>query len=400
MLIFLKRDIKMHEFFNVNIPATVIGPGAIRQIGNIAKTFGACKILILTDMGIINAGLIDAVKAPLEESGLPYDIFNGCKEEPPITTLAEIINTVRGGNYDLLIGVGGGSTMDTTKVVSVTALTGMTIKDYISTNFHEKIEGKIIPKVLVPTTAGTGSEWSIVTTVYDHENGYVYPVHAWENIADKVIIDPELSAKMPQRLTADTGMDALAHAIESYTCPSANAFSDMLATTSIKMIAENLRKAYVKGEHDMEARYHMSLAAAFAMNAVGSGGIGLAHIINDVLGPKARVSHGSTVTLTLPAVMEYNMISDPGKFVRISELMGEKTDGLPLSEAAAKSVTAVRRLIKDLNLPHKFSQVGIGESDIPELAQKIYERGRQGIELFCARDTDEKDIAGILMASL
>lgn len=390
----------MPEFFNVNIPATVIGTGAIRQIGDIARGLGARKILILTDTGIINAGLIDFVRTSLEESGLCYEVFDGCKEEPPITSLAEISAKVRQDNYDLLIGVGGGSTMDTTKVVSVTALTGMTINDYISTNFHKKIEGKIIPKILVPTTAGTGSEWSIVTPVYDHEKGYVYPVHAWENTADRVIIDPVLSAKMPQRLTADTGMDALAHAIESYTCPNANAFSDMLAITAIKMIADNLRKAYVNGEHDIDARYHMSLAAAMAMNAVGSGGIGLAHIINDILGPKAHVSHGSTVMLTLPAVMDYNMVADPGKFARIAELMGEETDGLTPVEAAARSVTAVRRLIKELNLPQKLSQVGIRESDIPGLAQKIYEREKPAIELFCAGDTDEKDIAGILMASL
>lgn len=390
----------MPEIFNVNIPLTVIGLGAIRQLGDIAKCFSAQNILVLTDPGIINAGLIDSVKASLKESGLKYEILDGCKEEPSVPVLAEIIDTVRRGNYDLLIGVGGGSTMDTTKVVSVTTLTGMTINDYISAPFHKKIEGEIIPKILVPTTAGTGSEWSIVTPVYDHEKGYVYPIHARENMADKVIIDPELSAKMPQRLTADTGMDALAHAIESYTCPNANAFSEMLATTAIKLIAENLREAYDKGEQNMQARYHMSLAAALAMNAVGSGGIGLAHIINDVLGPKARVSHGSTVMLTLPAVMEYNMISNPAKFARIAELMKEKIKGLSIMEAAAKSVEAVKRLIKDLNLPQKLSQVGIKEADIPELARNCYKREQPAIEFFSARDATEKDIAAILKASL
>ncbi len=390
----------MPGLFNVKIPDTIIGLGAVSNIGDIAKSFAASNILILTDAGIVKAGIIDAVKVPLEKSGLKFEVFDGCKEEPPVTLVEEISKKAKEGNYDLLIGIGGGSAMDTTKVVSVTAFTGMTIRDYISRGFHFKIGGKIMPKILVPTTSGTGSEWSIATPVYDHEAGEAYVVNAWENMADKVIIDPELTVKMPQRLTADTGMDALTHAIEAYTSATANVFSDMLASTAIKMISENLRQAYAKGRQNIEARYNMSVAAALAMNAVVSGGIGLSHFINHVLGPKAHVSHGTAVSLTLPAVMEYNLISNPARFARVAELMGENICGLSTLDAAAKSVEAVRRLMKDLNLPQKMSDVGIKETDIPEMARRCCEVGQPLIDALNPRDAAEEEVARILKASL
>lgn len=389
----------MPRLVNVKIPDTIIGLGAISNIGDIAKSFAASKILILTDKGIVKAGIINAIKAPMEKAGLKFEVFDGCKEEPPIPLLEEISKKVKEGNYDLLIGIGGGSAMDTAKVVSVTALTGMTMSDYISVGFHHGIKGKIIPKILIPTTSGTGSEWSVATPVYD-QDGKAYVVQARENMADKVIIDPELTATLPPRVTADTGIDALAHAIEAYTSATANVFSDMLATTAITMISENLPQAYAKGKQNIGARYNMSVAAALAMNAVTSGGIGLSHLINTFLGTKTRVSHGTAVSLTLPAVMEYNLISNPDKFADIAELMGENIDGLSTLDAATLSVEAVKRLINNLNLPRNLSDIGIKEADIPELARRCCQEAQPAIDALNPRDAHEEDIIKILKASL
>ncbi len=390
----------MSEFIHVKIPDTIIGPGTVGQIGDMVKKMDVAKILVLTDAGINKAGLIDRIITPLEKAELKFQVFDGCKAEPSVSLLEEISGKAGEKGHELIIGVGGGSVMDTAKVVSATARSGMGIKEYISIPFHEKIPGRVIPKLLVPTTAGTGSEWSVVTTVYDHGKGRVHVIQARQNIPDKVIIDPELTFDMPARLTADTGMDALVHAIEAYTSAAANIFSDMLATTAIKMISENLRAAYAKGGLNKEARCNMSIAAAMAMNAVVTGGIGLSHIINDVLGPKARISHGTTVSLTLPAVMEYNLIADPGKFARIAELMGEYTKGMSTMDAALKSVQAVKELMKDLNLPVRLREVGIKESDIPELAKKCCDAEQPVIDAVNPRDATEQDVAGILRASL
>jgi len=386
--------------FHVRIPDTVVGTGAVSQIGGIAESLNPEKILVLTDAGLVKAGIVETVTAPIKEAGLKFEVFDGCKEEPPIGLMEEIAGTVKEGNFDLLIGIGGGSVMDTAKVVSAIAFTGMSIGEYVGSPFHESFKGRVLPKILVPTTAGTGSEWSIVTTVYDHEKGIVHVVQSWQNMADRVIIDPELTLKLPQRLTADTGIDALAHAIEAYVSPNANIFSDMLAGKAIEIISGNLRRAYAKGQVDLEARYNMSIAAAMAMNAVISASIGLSHIINDSLGPRARVSHGTTVALTLPAVMEYNIISNPARFARIAELMGEKIGGLSTLDAASKAAEAVRRLIKDLNLPQRLSDVGIKESDIGELARRCCEAEQPVIDAFNPRDAAEEDIIRILNASL
>ena len=391
----------MTGLINVRIPDTIIGLGAIDGIGEVAKTFEPNKILIVTDEGLVKAGIIDAVKKPLEKSGLTFNVFDRCEEEPPPSIVEELSQIVKTEKFDLLIGVGGGSSMDTAKAASVIALTGMSMTDYMKVPFHEKIEGKIVPKILVPTTSGTGSEWSIVTPIYDKKNGgRANVVHAWENLPDKVIIDPELSLNLPQGITADTGMDALAHAIEAYTSCAANIISDMLASTAIKLISENIREVYAKGSQNVNARYNMSIAAALAMNAVVTGGIGLAHFMNESLGPKARISHGKAVAMLLPAVMEFNLISGPQKFSQVAELMGENTNGLSALDGAAKSVDAVRRLLKDLELPQRLEDVGITKTDIPEIARQTYDASLPVIEALNPRDATIEDISKILEAIL
>lgn len=390
----------MANMISVNIPRTFIGLDAINNLGYIVKGFSASKTLILTDPGIVKAGIIDVVKVPLEKAGLSFEIFDGCQEEPPVQLLGELSQKVKAGGYDLLIGVGGGSVMDTCKTVSATAQSGLSLSDYLGKRYHEKIEGKIIPKILVPTTAGTGSEWSINVAVYDHEAGKTYIVRAFENTADRVIIDPALTFKLPQRITADTGFDALSHAIEAFSSSNANIFSDMMASTAIKLISENLRPAYAKGQLNIEARYNMAVAAALAMNAMVTAGGGLNHFTSEYIGPKAHTSHGATLSTTLPAVIEYNMIANPAKFARLAELMGETIEGLSTMEAAARSAEAVRKLIRDLGLPEKLSDIGIKEDDIPGLARTCYEATRGVIATSNPRDAAESDVARILKDSL
>jgi len=229
---------------------------------------------------------------------LSFEIYDRCKEEPPIPLLEEIARKVKEGSYDLLIGVGGGSVMDTCKVVSVIALTGMPMNNYTGKRSHEKIAGQIIPKILIPTTSGTGAEWSINTVVYNHEANKMYIVRAWENEADRVIIDPELTARMPQRITADTGFDALSHAIEAYSSINANVFSDMMAGTAIKLIAEKPAAGFRQRTTKYGGTLQYVLAAALAMNAMVVSGGGLNHFISESVAPKARTSHGTTLSAT------------------------------------------------------------------------------------------------------
>jgi alcohol dehydrogenase class IV len=389
----------MPGFTNAYIPNTTIGPGAISTIGEAAKMFSPTKILVVTDAGLVKAGVLEPVKTALKTAGLKFEIFDACKEKPPISLLEKLKEVVKTGQYDLLIGVGGGSVIDSVKVVSVIAYNNMSVLDYVGTFFPAKVKGKIIPKIFAPTTAGTGSEWSQAAVAYEDDPGErLYPCNSVDNAADKVIIDPELTLSVPQKVTADTGIDALSHAIEAYTSGFANVYSDMLAGTSIKLIAENFRMAYAKGKQNKDARYNMAVAAAFAMAGSLASGPGLVHLLGDAI--KIKVSHGAVCAILLPPVMEYNLISNPAKFAKLAEIMGEEISGLSIMDAAAKSVDCVRRLIKDLYLPQKLGDIGITEADVPKLARKADAINHEVIAMLNPRDANVEEITRVFRAAL
>ena len=220
----------MTDIIKVIIPNTIMGIGAISDIGEFAKTLLPSKILIVTDVGLMKTGVINAVTTPLEKADLKFDIYDGCESDPSISSIEKLSKQVKNAKYDLLIGVGGGSTMDTTKIVSQLAV-DENINTYDLIN-HKVVE-KAISKILVPTTAGSGSEWSLVAMVSDEKaDMQKKAVISIKNLPDAVIVDPELARNLPQKITADTGMDALVHAIEAYTSCDANIISDMFICKS------------------------------------------------------------------------------------------------------------------------------------------------------------------------
>lgn len=390
----------MANITNIKIPNTFMGPGAISNIGDMAKEFAPTRVLIVTDAGVAKAGVIDMVKAPLEEAGCKFDIFDSCETEPTIRFLEKLSQKVKAGKYDLLIGVGGGSVMDSTKVASMVAANGVSVYDMLGGKFPEKT----IPKILVPTTAGTGSEWSVSAVVYDDKaNNLTRVIHTLRIGADAVIVDPVLTANLPPRITADTGMDALIHAIEAYVGVKASIVSDMLACTAIKLVAENLRPACAKGSKNIEARNNMSIAASLAMLAGWVSNLGLVHTTGPALGRKAHISHGASCTFTLPHVMEFHLLANPEKFAKIAELMGENTSGLSTLDAADKSIEAVRRLARDVGMPQKLSDasdVAISEADIPEMVEEVFREWGPLMKEINPRDVSPEDVTRIFVAVL
>ena len=384
------------EVINVSIPQTMFGPGAVKKLGDVAKGFAPTRILIVTDPGLEKTDIIKTVSSQLEEAGFKPDVYNKCGIEAPVSAIEELASKVKNEKYDLLVGVGGGSNMDTTKAASIIAANdGITIQDLL----EDKPVEKSLPKIVIPTTAGTGSEWSIVAVI-TNSDGRTYPYFTPKNYPDAVIIDPELTRNLPQKITADTGMDALTHAIEAYTSIKANIVSDMFSSYAIKLISGSIRQAFSKGSINIEDRYKMSIAASFAMLAGSVGGLGIAHFMNVALGKKAGITHGATVTLLLPYVMEFNMISNPGKYADIVRLMGENTIGLSDMEAARKSVEIVRSLSKDLGIPQKLSDVGITEADIPQLVEELMTYQTFPIGLQNPRDVSKEDAFKIYQNAL
>jgi alcohol dehydrogenase len=381
--------------FSVRIPLTHVGTGSAAQIASLAKEFGPRKILLVTDLGVIRAGLLEGLKSSLEKGNIPFEILDGCKPDAPLGVIAELSNWAKGTGCDLFVGVGGGSVMDTTKALSVLVPAQENPRDLLGNSLSQRLG---LPKILVPTTAGTGSEWSgaaVVTDETDGQKKVIRGKYAW---ADAVIIDPLLTLQLPSRLTAETGMDALCHAIEAYVTWKANIVSDMFAEKAIRLLGGNLRPAYAKGSKHPEARYRLSLGASLAMAAAMSSALGLVHAMNYPLAMKGHMSHGTAITILLPHVMEYNLPGSPRKYARIAELLGEETHGLSEMEAARKSVEAVRNLARDLGMPRRMSDEGVLQEDLPKFVDYLFTFMPYGIEIN-PRDLSREQAARIFEAA-
>ena len=379
------------------IPYTVIGPGSAGNVGDIAGDLGATKPLIVTDIGVVQAGLLEKIKPSLDKLGGKYDIYDAVKPNAPISIIEECIKRVSAGGYDLLIGVGGGSVMDTAKVASVAAPNGMKVKDLFP---PPKPIKKTVHKILIPTTAGTGSEWSNAATVTDETDGLKKLLQFTQLWSDATIIDPEMTLNLPQHVTAETGMDVLAHSIEGYVSAMSSSVGDMFCETAIKLVASSFRPAYGKGSKHMEARYNMAVAAAMAMKGGEINGVGLGHFIDSFVVSKLHISHGAALTIIMPHVMEFNLVAVPDRYAKVAEFMGEQVSGLSVTEAAKRAVAAWRKLSQDMGMKQTLSEAGMKESDIPQLVDDLFRLKARPIELFNPRAANKAEMIKMLKAAL
>jgi alcohol dehydrogenase class IV len=373
-----------------------VGLGSTDRIADIVKELGATKVIIITDANLLKAGLIDKVEMSLDKAGCKYGIFDECQPDSPIDVVEKCSQVVREGGYDLLIGIGGGSVIDTTKIVSIIAPSNTDIHNLVG---RDKIAKAVLPKILIPTTAGTGSEWSDVAifTDTDGEKRALHNNQVWTNIA---VIDPEMTLNLPPKITADSGMDALTHAIEAYINRKANILTDMFAETAIQLISENLRAVCAKGHGAVEARSKLSIAASLAAAAVGTSMVGLVHMLEGPVCTKTHLTHGAVCGILLPHVMSFHAVAIPAKFAKIAQIMGEEIEHLSVMDSAERSAVAVKRLVKDAGMPQKLSQVGVSKSDIPDLVQQIVGSRLPMIEYSDPREASREDIAQILRSAL
>jgi choline dehydrogenase len=260
--------------------------------------------------------------------------------------------------------------MDTAKSIGVVAINGGSILDYEWSN-PQPIQQRIPPTICIPTTAGTGSEvtlWAVITDPgrkIKFNVGGTPLIGAWE-----ALIDPELTFDLPPAITAATGMDALAHAVECYTCAYAQPLSDAVALMAMEYVAQYLRVAFAQGRN-VEARYKMSMAAMLGALAYGTESAGAAHAMSQSAGGVHNVPHGALTGRLLGPVMEYNYLGEPHKFARIAIAMGENIRGLSVWDAAEKAVEAVMKLTEDVELP-TLQELDFTEEEIPMLAEIAY----------------------------
>ncbi len=377
----------IHSFFS---PRKIhFGVDATKSIGAEAKILGGSKALIVTDAGVMKSGLVERIGPHLESAGIPHVVFNKVQPDPPVRVVEECTDLIRDEQADIVIGLGGGSALDVAKAASLMAVNRGTIVDYSGMDLVPK---RGLPKILVPTTAGTGSEATRVIIVADERLQLKRAIYSDYALADVAIVDPVLTSSMPPGVTADTGLDALAHAIETFVAKTATPFSHVLALEAIRLISRNLPDAYEKGDC-LEARRGMSLGALLAGLAFGSGGLGAVHALAYPLGSEYHLTHGRSVAAILPQVMSYNLVADPDRYAEIGAAMGADVAGLGPSEQGEAAVTQVRRLLDQVKVSARLRDHGVSQEDIPMLVQE----GMKFSRLFVPnpRNLTAEDVEGI-----
>jgi alcohol dehydrogenase len=353
--------------FFIKIPYTLVGPGSVSKLVELVKDFDAHNALIITDKGIKEAGQVKKVSAVLKNTNCKYSVFDGCEPNAPSGTIDKCSQQAVNDQPDVLIAVGGGSVIDTTKIISVTAANNIKVTDLIG---KPNLPPKILPKIMIPTTAGTGSEWSRIALFSDDADGQKKAIRGLKLFPNAVIVDPELTLGLPPKVTADTGIDAWTHGIEAYTSKTAHPFGDIFSEMVIKLVSANLLRAFTNGD-DIEARYNMSIAASMGMAALTLEGGGLGHMIDGSIISKAHISHGAALAIIMPYVMELNMPSNVERFARLATLMGAKISGLSIDDAAKLPVETYKKLCKDLGMKQKLSDVGIIKDDLSAIVDNV-----------------------------
>ena len=357
----------MQMYYAIQLPKRVVfGSGIADKIGGEAKLLGAKRTLIVTDETMGKMGLCDKVEKSLREVLEEVDVFDKVESEPTLAIADEIVRASK-HNYDLVVGIGGGSVLDMAKLASAAAANPeQEASEFLGAN---KIKNPSVPKILIPTTAGTGSEATPFALVIT--NGKKKAIASSYNLADVVFIDAAFTATMPPRVTAFTGMDALSHAIEAFLSLGANPLTDSFALEAMRKISNNLEEAFSHGDN-LNARMEMSLAAMLAGIAFGNAGVIAGHAIAHAFGARYKVPHGVSAALTLPYIMEYNA-NAPTVGARMKEiataLVGEKIEST--EEAASKAIARVRSMIERLELPARLSDLDVPREDLPELAEDV-----------------------------
>jgi len=337
-----------------------VGPKALEHLGEELRRLRARKVLLVCDPGIAQAGLAERVEKALKAEGLDYEVFDQVELEPSTENVEKAAEIVRGSGCDVLIGLGGGSSLDVAKGAAVLATGGGSIRDYMGI---ELVPGPGLPTVLIPTTAGTGAEVTL-NAIYTLKDEQVKKGVVSRYLRAAVaIVDPELTLTCPPRVTAATGMDALVHAIESYTAVRATMHTDMYALKAVRLIGRALRRAVFAG-HDLEARTAMAWGSFLAGVSLANAGVGAVHALAYPLGGRFHVSHGVANALLLPYVLEFNALADLDKFADIAAALGEPVSARAPREAALQVVKAVRELSSDLGLPQRLREVGVAPEDL------------------------------------
>jgi alcohol dehydrogenase class IV len=388
--------VNIGQTFNfLPIPTDIhFGCGALKLLPDCIHGLGASKAFLVTDPGVKEAGILGRAERQLQAASVEFVVCDRVKPDSGSALIDEATAEFKKSGCDVVVGIGGGSSLDTAKAVASLATNPGSALDYVGLN---KVRNRPSPTVAIPTTAGTGSEvtlWSVFTDETRAVKAAIGGVMIYPATA---ICDPELTLGLPPALTAATGMDALAHAVECFTNNACQPISAVLAFRAMELIGTNLRSAVLNGRN-IDARYAMMLASTMAGMAMNPTRLGLAHALAMPLGSwDLRVPHGVVLAVTLPFVMEFNCVAEPERFVDVARALGVAVSGLSVMEAARRSVEAVRELSRDIGIPEGLSGFGVREEHVGKVVEEAMKSGNVPVN---PRRADADDLALILRRAL
>ncbi|MEX0794752.1 MAG: iron-containing alcohol dehydrogenase [Pirellulaceae bacterium] len=388
----------------------IFGWGARKRLGYLAQLAGRRKVLLVSDPNLVRVGMVDEIAGLLNNAGMTVDIFDQSEAEPSLMVAEAAAAQAREFRPDAILGLGGGSNIDLAKMTAVLSTYGGDPRQYFG---WDQVPGPVTPLVALPTTAGTGSEVSQSSVLTDTEanlkvsmlSNYLRPTLA--------LVDPELTVSCPKQVTADSGIDALTHAVEGFlardftelkiprdaTSPYAgsNPLVDTFAEQAIRLVGNFLTRAVEDGS-DREAREQMALAATLGGLAFSNGGVAVVHALEYPIGGAVHCSHGAGNGLLLPYVMRYNLAVRRDKIARIGHWLNPALLATSTDEAAEGAIEAVEQLKLRIGIPAKLSAWGVTEEMIPQLAAKSF--GITRLMTMNPRTPSEADLREILKAAL
>ncbi len=329
-----------------------VGGGAVGQVAEVLAAFGLSRPLVVTDPYMVSSGLVRRCVDPLESAGLRPDVFSDTVPEPTDTVIEAGVTALERGEYDCLIGFGGGSPIDTAKAIAILAEGRAANPAALMRDFKAPFaaDRARLPIIAVPTTAGTGSEATRFTVITDTERGEKMLIAGMGALPLAAVVDYELTFSVPKRITADTGVDSLTHALEAYVSRRANAYSDVQALAAMRLIGANLRTAYHEPDNKA-AREAMMLGATMAGIAFTNASVALVHGMSRPIGAHFHVPHGLSNAMLLPAITRFGLDAAEARYAEAARAIGFAGAGDADGPAAEKLAEGLAALNRELEVP-------------------------------------------------
>ena len=362
----------------VTLPRIVqIGSGASLALAETLATLGCSRPLLVTDKMMVELGYVERLRRALNEADVDLTVFEDTLPEPTAASIQAGVLIVRDGDYDSIVALGGGSPIDSAKAIAILGKHGGVMRDY---KFPRIVTESGLPVIAIPTTAGTGSEVTRFTIITDETNNEKMLCTGIGFMPIAALVDYDLTLSLPQRTTADTGIDALTHAMEAYVSRKASSYSDSQAVAAMKLIGPNLRRVYRSG-HDTGAREAMMLGATLAGIAFSNASVALVHGMSRPIGALFHVPHGLSNAMLLPSVTAYSISAATGRYADCARAMGYAQHDDSDETANKKLLSELHALNKELQVPTP-EQFGIDKTvffnQLETMAQQALDSGSPG----------------------